>query len=95
MNKKTIHRVNIALGVLFFSICLFLALVGLVLGPLMDTTTGIIIPVIIFLIWLITYYLQVRFHSSVTFFTSLVIELVVLAIIIMQVSQQFSVTILG
>ncbi|WP_077324236.1 hypothetical protein [Virgibacillus siamensis] len=95
MTKKTIHSVNITLGILFFVICLFLAWFGLVLVPVMNTTTGIIIPVIILLIWLIAYSLQVKFHSSVVFFTSLVIELVVAAIIIIQINQQFGVTILG
>ncbi|WP_077324135.1 hypothetical protein [Virgibacillus siamensis] len=93
MNKKTIHRVNVILGVLFFGFSLFLAWFGLVLVPVMDTTSGIIIPVTILSIWLIAYYLQIKFRTSVAFLFSVTIELVVLAIIIMQVSQQFGITI--
>ncbi|WP_164667261.1 hypothetical protein [Virgibacillus doumboii] len=95
MNKKTIHIVNISLGVLVIGVCLFMAWFGLALVPIIDTTTGIIIPIIILLIWLSAYYLQVRSRSSKTFAASLSVEVVVLFIIVLQLSQQVSITISG
>ncbi|UOQ83439.1 hypothetical protein [Gracilibacillus salinarum] len=47
MSKKTIHGVNAIIGVLLFGFSLFLSWFGLVLVPVMDITTGIILPIII------------------------------------------------
>ncbi|MFD1335810.1 hypothetical protein ACFQ4N_09645 [Oceanobacillus iheyensis] len=96
MNKKTIHIVNITLGIIIFGrIGLFLAWLYFTFETIEVVPINLTVIIILFILWIAFYKLQLRNPRIKPFLIFFIIEILLLLFIYIQLSVQVSFEFLG